>query len=94
MKKINKSELKKKPGGEIVEKGLIDISSGIFKSIEALALLIAAPRLNEFGFNINEKKFKNPNILLYEKLGKKYGNDAHFQYNALMARVNKFCNSY
>lgn len=89
-----KPDLRKYPGGEIVEKGLKDLSRGIFKSIEALALLIASPRLNELGFKIQENKFKHPNLMLYKKLGAKYGNEAHFQYNAIMARVNKFCNSF
>ena len=94
MNKKNKTDIKKFPGGEIVEKGLKDLARGICKSIEALAVLIAAPRLKDFGFEIQDTKIKNPNLLLYKKLGAKYGNDAHFQYNAIMSRVNKFCNSY
>ncbi len=86
--------LKIYPGGEIIEKGIKDLSKGIFKSIEALAVLIASPRLIDLGFKIQKCKIKNPNLLLYKKLGIKYGNDAHFQFNAIMARVNKFCNSY
>lgn len=92
--KIKFEEIKKYPGGEIIAKGLKDIGKGIFNSIEALALLIASPRLNDLGFDIPNEKYKEPNILLYKKLGKKFGNDAHYQYNSMMQRVNKFCNSF
>ena len=86
--------LKKYPGGEIIVKGLRDINQGRFKSIEALAVLTASPRLNELGFHIDEFVFAEPHLLLYAHLQKKYSDSAHEQYNALMLRVAKFCNHY
>ena len=91
---LTTGRLAKYPGGEIVIKGLNDIRRGRFKSIEALALFTASPRLNDLGFHINEDYFVYPHLLLYEKLKKKYFNSAHNQYNALMSRVAKFCNHY
>lgn len=94
MKILRKNELKRYPGGEIVEKGLSDISKGVFKSIEALAVFIALPRLNDLGFSIKRKGIENPNLVLYEKLCSAYGEDAHYRYNAIMSRINKFCNNF
>ena len=93
MKKI-KNNLLKYPGGEIISKGLRDIRHGKYNSIESLAVFMASPRLNEFGFHIDENHFIYPHLLLYKKLQKKYANSAHEQYNAVMKRVAKFCNHY
>lgn len=89
-----KNNLLKFPGGEIISKGLKDIRHRKFDSIESLAVFTASPRLNEFGFHIDENHFNYPHLLLYKKLQKKYDDSAHEQYNALMARVAKFCNHY
>ena len=94
MKQERKNKLLKFPGGEIITKGLRDIKHRKFKSIEALAVFTASPRLNELGFHINENYFVYPHLLLYDKLKKRYFNSAHNQYNALMSRVAKFCNHY
>ncbi|MEO8149736.1 MAG: hypothetical protein ABI723_19005 [Bacteroidia bacterium] len=86
--------LDKFPGGTIVSKGLRDISTGNFRSIEALSVFTASPRLNWLGFSLNENFFPFPHLLLYEKLKKKYSENGYAQYNALMSRVAKFCNHY
>jgi len=86
--------LEKYPGGEIIAKGLEDINHGRIKTIEALAVFTASPRLNELGFHIDEFIFQYPHLLLYKNLQKKYSDSAHEQYNALMSRVAKFCNHY
>lgn len=90
----NKNKLLKYPGGEIISKGLNDIRHKKYDSIEALAVFTASPRLNDFGFRIDEDFFVYPHLLLYKKLQKKFSDNAHSQYNAVMSRVAKFCNHY
>jgi len=82
------------PGGEIIVKGLNDIRHRHYRSIEALCVFIASPRLNNMGFSVNENFFRHPHLILYEKLKKIHFADAYSQYNALMKRVAKFCNHY
>ena len=81
------------PGEELIYKGLSDISKGKFRSVEALLVFLASPRLNELGFSIPPFSFE-PNLVLYEILSLKFDNEAHLQYNALQTRVNKFCSLY
>jgi len=88
---LKKSEYKTVPGWEIIGKGLNDIDEGRKKTIFALAVFICSTRLKELGLKVNGKQ-DAPNMLLYQQLCKKYKNDAHYQYNALMQRVVKFCN--
>lgn len=89
-----RKQLDKFPGRTIISKGLSDIGHGNIRSIEALAIFTASPRLNGLGFRVSENVFSFPHLLLYEKLRKKHSNSAYAQYNALMRRVAKFCNHY
>ena len=89
-----KNKLLKYPGGEIIRKGLSDIRNKKYDSVEALAVFTASPRLNDFGFRINENIFVYPHLILYKKLQFFFSDDAHAQYNNMMMRVAKFCNHY
>lgn len=91
---FRRKDLLKYPGGEIISKGLHDIRHKRFRTIEALAVLTAFPRLKWLGFRIGKKEKVESHLVLYKKLQTKYGNDAHAQYNAVMKRVAKFCNHY
>lgn len=94
MKTIAKKTILKIQGGEIISKGLYGIQRKLYRNVEALSLLTASPRLNEIGFNIEVDLFAYPHLLLYKKLQKKFDNNAHLQYNAIMQRVLKFCNQF
>src|SRR5438128_2419851 len=98
-KSIYKYPIKKRllefPGGEIIVKGLTDVHSRKYRSIEALSLFTAAPRLNELGLYFRvpaSKEFHEPHLMLYHLLQRKYHDRAFEQYNSLMKRLAKFCN--
>lgn len=88
------TDLKKYPGGTIILAGLKDIRKNKLTTIEALALFTSSPRLNGFGFKIDENIYQYPHLLLYEELKKKYFTEAYNQYNSLMRRISKFCNHF
>ena len=92
--KRNEAKLLKFPGGEIIRKGLNDIRHHRYKSIEALAVFIASPRLNEMGFRVSENFFAEPHLLLYDRLTILDSGNAFSRYKSVMARVAKFCNHY
>jgi hypothetical protein len=85
---MSKEELLKYPGGEIVVKGLNDINKNK-ETIESLLLCSASVRLNELGFKI-QSQVEEPYLVLYKKLAQLYGSEAHYKYNSLMQRLNKF----
>lgn len=94
MNSREKNSLLKFPGGEIIVKGLTDILHQKNKTIEALIVYMASPRLNDLGFHIDSNTFAYPHLLLYEKLRKKFNDSAYSQYRALLNRTAKFCNHY
>lgn len=77
----------KLPGEDIVNQGLDDLAKNQITDF-ALLVLIASPRLRQFGFEIKDR----PELLpyehtLYDKLSKRLGNDAHSHYNSLIRRI-------
>ncbi len=83
------------PGGDLVTKWLYDLSLGTL-SEEALLVLIAAPRLETLGFKVprlaNQPAI--PEHALYDLVSDRNPEGAHAAYNALMARMVSFANTY
>lgn len=78
------------PGEELVEKGLTDLESGE-DTVEALLVLIGAPRLRDLGIEIpDQRSEKSPEHRLYELLAREHGDAAHSRYNALLRRLISF----
>lgn len=81
----------KLPGEDLVNKGLQDLVSGIL-SVEALLVLIGAPRLRRMGISIPvPKNFSDsPEHALYHRLQSENPRGAHSRYNALIRRLVSF----
>lgn len=79
---------RKLPGEDLVTKGVADLSGGV-SSIEALLVLIGAPRLRRLGvvIPIPRKSPDSPEHALYEHLQSENAKDAHSRYNALIRRL-------
>ena len=75
------------PGGDLVEKGLRDLSEG-HQTREALLVAIGAPRLRQLGFDV--ATLDSPEHRLYELLARDDPDDAHARYNALIRRLVSF----
>jgi hypothetical protein len=83
------------PGGDLVWKGLNDLQERRITD-EALLVMIAEDRLVEIGIEV-PPPLDVPlpyEHTLYHRLSERLDNHAHFEYNALIARVVSFCNSY
>ena len=70
------------PGGELITKGLADLARGE-ETVESLLVSIGRPKLRSLGVEFTTP-FENPEHRLYFLLGRKHGNNAHGQYNALV----------
>ena len=83
------------PGGGVVGKGLDDLARGL-ASIEALLMLVAAPRLISLGFDIATPESIEPPYehALFEALVEQDPRGAHSTYNALVDRIISFAESY
>ena len=77
------------PGAELIRKGLIDLGDGV-ESIEALLVLIGAPRLRRIGYDVPDDTPFLPEDRLWEKLSKENSDTAHSRYNALIRRLVSF----
>ena len=75
------------PGADLVRAGLRDLANGD-ESIEALLVLIGAPRLRDLGFDVPDSEL--PEHKLYEKLEAEDSDTAHSRYNALIRRLVSF----
>jgi len=81
------------PGAEIILPGLGDLHSGKSNTIGALLVAIAATRLTEAGLDIPKTHLAlEPELTLYAYLQDKQ-DDAYPYYNALLNRLNSFCNA-
>ncbi len=81
------------PGAEIILPGLSDLHSGNSNTIGALLIAIAATRLTEAGLDIqNYHLAPEPELTLYARIQKER-EDAYPHYNALLNRLNSFCNA-
>jgi hypothetical protein len=77
------------PGAELIRAGLRDIRDGV-ESIEALLVLIGAPRLRRIGFDVPDDTPYFPEDRLYEKLAAEDSDSAHGRYNALIRQLVSF----
>ena len=76
------------PGADLVRDGLRDLASGV-ESVEALLVLVGAPRLRRLGFDVPDTP-DFPEDRLYARLAEEHGNGAHSKYNALIRRLVSF----
>jgi hypothetical protein len=78
------------PGAELVIRGLSDLVH-TEDSIEALLVLIGAPKLRSFGLTVPAtKRLPSPEHRLYARLSAEDSNTAHSRYNALVRRLVSF----
>ena len=81
------------PGAEIILPGLSDLARGKSNTIGALLVAIAATRLTEAGLDIQKYHLSSePELTLYACLQDER-EDAYPYYNALLNRLNSFCNA-
>lgn len=73
------------PGNELVEAGLADLERGEL-TVEALLVAVGAPRLRALGVPVPEAP-SQPELALYEAVGRLHPDDAHSRYNALIRRL-------
>jgi hypothetical protein len=72
-----------------VQTGLDDLARGV-ESIEALLVLIGAPRLRRLGLLVPDAPIPSPEHRLYERLRQDDPDGAHSRYNALVRRLVSF----
>ena len=77
------------PGAELVEAGLRDLADG-HRSVEALLVLVGAPRLRRIGLGVPEDLEARPEHALYGLLAAEDPDAAHSRYNALIRRLVSF----
>jgi hypothetical protein len=81
------------PGAELILPGLSDLHSGESNTIGALLVAIAVTRLTEAGLDIPKDHLASePELTLYARLQDER-DDAYPHYNALLDRLNSFCNA-
>ncbi len=81
------------PGAEIILPGLSDLHNGESNTIGALLVAIAVTRLTEAGLDIPKDHLASePELTLYARLQDER-DDAYPYYNALLNRLNSFCNA-
>ena len=76
------------PGGELLDQGLRDLGAGI-RSVSALLVTIAAPRLARLGIQIpgNISLSPLPEQELYDLLVAEHGPEAYRHYRSLLRRL-------
>jgi hypothetical protein len=81
------------PGAELVLPGLEDLRNGRMDTAGALLVAIAATRLTKAGLNVPKAHLApEPELALYARLQDER-EDAYTYYNALLNRLNSFCNA-
>jgi hypothetical protein len=81
------------PGAEIVLPGLRDLHRGESSTIGALLVAIASTRLTQAGLDIPKDYLApEPELTLYDRLQNEQ-DDPYLYYNALLNRLNSFCNA-
>jgi hypothetical protein len=89
-KALTLSEL---PGAEFVLPGLDDLRNGKTDTVGALLVAIAATRLSNAGLDVAKERLAlEPELALYNRLQNEQ-DDAYAYYNALLSRLNSFCNA-
>ena len=76
------------PGGDILRDGLRDLEAGV-RSVSALLVLIAAPRLVRRGIPVprSEATADLPEHQLYQLLAAEHGPEAYRHYRSLLRRL-------
>lgn len=82
-----RSDLQALPGGDLVQRGLDDLSQGL-DTVEALLVAIGGPRLRALGFDV--PSVQEPEHRLYDLLAQEDSDSAHSRYNALIRRLVSF----
>jgi hypothetical protein len=77
------------PGGDLVRTGLEDLRQGR-ETIQALLVVIGAPRLRLAGLDVPDCPLVDPEHRLYDLLAKDDPNSAHSKYNALINKLVSF----
>lgn len=77
------------PGDTLVERGLLDLRRGEI-SVEALLVLIGAPRLKQLGVEVPAVSIEDPELQLYSRLAESNGDGAHSRYNSLLRTLVSF----
>jgi hypothetical protein len=81
------------PGAELILPGLDDLRNGKTNTVGSLLVAIAATRLTEAGLDIiKDHLAPEPELTLYARLQDER-DDAYPYYNALLNRLNSFCNA-
>jgi hypothetical protein len=81
------------PGAELILPGLEDLQNGQSKTVGSLLVAIAASRLAAAGLNVPKAQLAaDPELTLYACLQEQQ-EDAYLYYNALLHRLNSFCNA-
>jgi len=80
------------PGEELVEPGLADLAAGR-RTVEALLVAAARPRLERVGVHLPEHRLDTSGRELYALLEAQLGNRAHSRYNALTRRLLSYCSA-
>ena len=78
------------PGDELVAAGLADLAAGR-RSVEALLLVAAGPRLARVGVVLPNHELDASGRDLYALLEAELGTRAHARYNALQRRIISYC---
>ncbi len=86
-------DLNELPGAELILPGLEDLNNGKTITVGALLVAIASTRLTEAGLIFPKEHLSaEPELTLYAHLqGER--EDAYAFYNALLNRLNSFCNA-
>lgn len=81
------------PGAELILPGLDDLHRGEANTVGALLVAIAATRLAKAGLDVPKDYLAaEPELTLYARLQDER-DDAYLYYNALLNRLNSFCNA-
>lgn len=81
------------PGAEFILPGLDDLRSGKMNTVGALLITIASTRLTAAGLDFPKNRLiSEPEIALYAYLQNER-DDAYVYYNALLNRLDSFCNA-
>jgi hypothetical protein len=77
------------PNAPMIEAGLRDLRAGR-ESVEALLVMIGAPRLRRMGLDVPPKTVDHPEHRLYELVASSDPDAAHSRYNALIRALTSF----
>jgi hypothetical protein len=81
------------PGAELILPGLEDLHRGKTHTVGSLLVAIAATRLTEAGLDVPKDHLApEPELTLYAYLQTEQ-EDPYLYYNALLSRLNSFCNA-